>query len=226
MNSLFKLFKKQIMREILIQKRQIRLIINTCLFFLMITVLFPMTMPPEVALLRTVAPGLVWIALLLALFLSSERIFQQDYEDGVIEQWFISGYPISLFVMAKTVVHWFLNIMPMVIFCLLLALLFSLNGHEVSVLMLSLCCGSPAIFWLCVLAAAFGTGLDQKGILMALVLIPLTIPVMIFGSSTLIAAMQGQPIEGYFALLLAMSFTSTALLPFAIASVLRVRLVY
>lgn len=184
-----------------------------------------MTMPPEAALLRTIAPGLVWIALLLALFLSSERIFQQDYDDGVLEQWLVSGYPLSLFVISKTVVNWFLNILPMVLFCPLLALLFSLNVHETVVLMLSLCCGSPAIFWFCVLSASFGTGLNQKGVLMAMVLLPLTIPMMIFGSSTLIAAMEGQSIEGYLALLLGMSVAATALLPFAIAGVLRVRLV-
>lgn len=224
MNSLFKMFLTQISREMLLQKRQIRLIVNTCLFFLMITILFPMTMPPEIHLMRTIAPGLVWIAMLLALFLSSERLFQQDDEDGVIEQWFVSGYPVSLFVVAKTVIHWFLNIMPIVLFCIFLALLFSLNQREVSVLMLSLCCGSPAILWLCVLAAAFGIGVDQKGVLMALVLLPLTIPVMIFGSSTLIAVMQGQAISGYLAWLLAMSLAATALMPFAIASILRIRL--
>ena len=101
MISLFSLFHRQLSREIRLHLRQLRLIINSCLFFLMIVVFFPLTMTPDVALLRTIAPGLVWIAMLLALFLSAERLFQQDYDDGVIEQWLVSGYPISLLVSAK-----------------------------------------------------------------------------------------------------------------------------
>lgn len=223
--GLFLLFKRQLSRELLLHLRQLRLIMNSCLFFLMIVVFFPLTMTPDVNLLRTIAPGLVWIAMLLALFLSAERLFQQDYEDGVIEQWLVSGYPISVLVSAKIFIHWLLNLLPMLIFCPFLALLFSLTSHETLLLMLSLICGTPAILFLCALAAAFSTGLQQKGLLMALILLPLTIPVMIFGSGTLIAAMQGYPVSGYLALLLAMSIVTSGLLPFAIAGVIRVSLV-
>ena len=113
----------------------------------------------------------------------------------------------------------------MIVFCPFLAILFSLNVHETLVLMLSLICGTPAILFLCALAAAFSTGLQQKGLLMALILLPLTIPVMIFGSSALIAAMQGLPVSGYLALLLAISVLSCGLLPFAVAGVIRVGLI-
>ena len=223
--SLALLFKRQVSREMLLQLRQWRLIINSCLFFLMIMVFFPLTMTPDVHLLRTIAPGLVWIAVLLALFLSAERLFQQDYDDGVIEQWLVSGYPISVLVSAKIVIHWFLNLLPVLIFCPFLALLFGLSVHEMLIMMLSLICGTPSIIFLCALAAAFATGLQQKGILMALILLPLTIPVMVFGSATLTAAMQGIPVNGYLALLLAMSVVATGLLPFAVAGVLRIALV-
>ena len=223
--SLALLFKRQVSREMLLQLRQWRLIINSCLFFLMIMVFFPLTMTPDVHLLRTIAPGLVWIAVLLALFLSAERLFQQDYDDGVIEQWLVSGYPISVLVSAKIVIHWFLNLLPVLIFCPFLALLFGLSVHEMLIMMLSLICGTPSIIFLCALAAAFATGLQQKGILMALILLPLTIPDMVFGSATLTAAMQGIPVNGYLALLLAMSVVATGLLPFAVAGVLRIALV-
>lgn len=219
------LFIRQLSREMLLHLRQLRLIINSCLFFLMIVVFFPLTMTPDVNLLRTIAPGLVWIAMLLALFLSAERLFQQDYDDGVIEQWLVSGYPISLLVGAKVLIHWLLNLLSMLVFCPFLAVLFLLNAHETLILMLSLVCGTPTILLLCALAAAFGTGFQQKGILMALVLLPLTIPVMIFGSGTLTAAMQGLPVQGYLALLLAMSIGTSASLPFAIAGVIRINLV-
>ncbi len=219
------IFIRQLSREILLHLRQLKLIINSCLFFLMIIVFFPLTMTPDANLLRTVAPGLVWIAMLLSLFLSAERLFQQDYDDGVIEQWLVSGYPISLLVGAKTLIHWLLNLLPMLIFCPFLAILFKLNTHETLILMLSLICGTPTILLLCALAAAFGAGFQQKGVLMALILLPLTIPVMIFGSGTLIAAMQGLPVQGYLALLLAMSIVSSTVLPFAIAGVIRINLV-
>lgn len=224
MISLLSLFKRQLSRELRLHLRQLRLIINSCLFFLMIVVFFPLTMTPDIALLRTVAPGLVWIAMLLAMFLSSERLFQQDYDDGVIEQWLVSGYPISLLVSAKILVHWLLNLLPMLLFCPFLAVLFSLTSHETLILMLSLICGTPAILFLCALAAAFSTGIQQKGILMALILLPLTIPVMIFGSGTLISAMQGLPVSGYLALLLALSILSSGFIPFAVAGVIRIAL--
>lgn len=219
------LFTKQLSREMLLHLRQLRLIINSCLFFLMIIVFFPLTMTPDTNLLRTIAPGLVWIAMLLAFFLSSERLFQQDYDDGVIEQWLVSGLPISLMVGSKILIHWLLNLLPMLIFCPFLALLFRLNVHETLILMLSLICGTPSILLLCALAAAFGTGFQQKGILMALILLPLTIPVMIFGSGTLTATMQGLPVQGYIALLLAMSVFTSVVLPFAVAGIIRINLV-
>ncbi len=225
MINLLTVVKLQLQREALLHLRQLRLIINSCLFFLMIMVFFPLTMPPEPALLRTIAPGLVWIAMLLAMLLSAERLFQQDYDDGIIEQWLVSGYPVSLFVAAKIVMHWLLNMLPMLILSPIVAILFALNGYETVILMLSLICGSPAILFLCALAAAFSTGLKQKGVLMALILLPLTIPVMIFGSGAIIAAMQGFAVQGHLALLLAISLLAAGFLPFAIAGVIRISLV-
>ena len=225
MMPLFVLFQRQLSRELRLHLRQLRLILNACLFFLMIVVFFPLTMTPDVNLLRTIAPGLVWIAMLLAMFLSSERLFQQDYDEGVIEQWLVSSYPISLLVGAKILIHWLLNLVPMLILCPFLAILYTLSTYETLILMLSLLCGTPAILILCALAAAFSTGLQQKGMLMALILLPLTLPVMIFGSGTLTAAMQGFPVQGYIALLLAMSIVTAATLPFAVAGVIRIGLV-
>ncbi len=182
-------------------------------------------MSSDVTLLRTIAPGLIWIAMLLALFLSAERLFQQDYDDGVVEQWLVSGYPISLLVTAKMLLHWLLTLVPMLVFCPFLAILFSFSAYETVVLMLSLVAGTPAILCLCALAAAFSTSLQQKGIVMALILLPLTIPVMVFGSGTLLMAMSGLPVSGHLALLLAMSVIAAGLLPFAVAAVIRVGLV-
>ena len=219
------LFQRQAFRELLLQRRQLKSILNACLFFFMIVIFFPLTMSPDLKLLRTIVPGLIWIAMLLALFLSAERLFQQDYDDGVMEQWIVSGESLSVIVSAKILVHWLITLTPMLLFCPFLAILFGLNWHELVIIMLSLVSGTPAILFLCALATIFSTGLQQKGILMALILFPLTIPVMIFGSSTISAAMQGMPAQGYLALLLAMSFLTIALIPLAVAGVIRVVLV-
>lgn len=225
MMDVVQLFKRQFARECLVHFRQVRMVVNACLFFFMIMVFFPLTMPPDVALLRTILPGLVWIAMLLAMLLSSERLFQADYDDGVMEQWLVSGFPISVFVAAKVLSQWLVIIVPILFFCPILSLFFTLNIHETVVLMLSLLCGTPAILFLCALAAAFGTGLKQTGVLMALILLPLTIPVMIFGSGAILAAMQGQHASGYLAILLAMSCLAVGFLPFAVAGVARISFV-
>lgn len=222
MTSALSLFTKQCKRELLIQVRQIRFLINSCLFLLIFLFMFPLTLKPEVSLLRTIAPGLVWMSILLSMLLSAERLFQQDYEQGVMEQWLVSGQSLPLLVSAKVIAHWLFNLLPLLILCPLVALLFSLSAWETWVLVLTIICGTPALLFLCALVAAFGVGINQKGVLMALILLPLTLPLLVFGSGTLNIAMQGLPISGYLALLLAMSVIAVGFLPYAIAGVMRI----
>ena len=188
----------------------------------MLLFIFPLTLKPELLLMRTIAPGLIWMAMLLSMLLSAERMFQQDYEHGVTEQWIVSGQPLNLMISAKVTAHWLFNLLPILVLCPLIAILFSFNPWETWVLILSLLCGTPALLFLCALAAAFGVGVNQRGALMALILLPLTLPLLIFGSGTLNIAMQGLPIKGYLALLLAMSIIAVSFLPYAIAGVIRI----
>ena len=225
MLTLTRLFKRQCQREWLLTIRQSRSLVNGSLFFLLITIFFPLTLPAEHHLLRLVAPGFVWIATLLAMLLSAERIFQQDFEDGVIEQWLVSGYPVSLYVLAKTMMHWGGNVLPILLFTPFLGVLYTLSWHETMVLLAALALGSPCILLLCALSATFGIRIQHKGLYSALILLPLTIPVMVFGSATVTAAMQGLPVSGYLALLFAMSLFSMSLLPFAISGVMRFSLI-
>ena len=218
-------FLHQLKRETRLIFRQSKQLINAVMFFLMIMIFFPLTMPADIELLRKFAPGLVWIAILLSMLLSAERLFQQDYEDGVIEQWLLSGYPLYGFIFAKTVVHWVFILFSILLLSPLLMVLFNFNRFEMISLLLSLICGTPALFFLCALAAVFGAGVKQKGVFMALIVLPLTIPVMIFGSSTLTAAMSGFEVQGYLALLLAMSILTLFFLPFAIAAMIKVGMV-
>ncbi|BCA95084.1 hypothetical protein TUM19329_14450 [Legionella antarctica] len=162
------------------------------------------------------------MSMLLSTLLSAERLFQQDYDHGVIEQWLVSGQSLNLIVSAKVFAHWVFNLVPILVLCPLIAVLFSFTLQEMWVLGVSLLCGTPALFFLCALAAAFGVGVSQRGALMALILLPLTLPLLIFGSGTLNIAMQGLPISGYLALLLAMSVMAVGFLPEAISGVIRI----
>ena len=222
MSSSFLLFTKQFRRELLIQMRQIRFLVNACLFFLIFLFMFPLTIKPEVVLLRTIAPGLVWMGIMLSLLLSAERLFQQDYEHGVIEQWIVSGQSLPLLVAAKVIAHLLFNLLPLLVLCPLVSLLFSLNAWETGVLALTIICGTPSLLFLCALAAAFSVGINQKGLLMALILLPLTLPILIFGSGTVHIAMQGLPISAYLSLLSAMSVVAMGFLPYAIAGIIRI----
>lgn len=218
------LFIKQLYRETLVYVRQIRLIFNACLFYFMFIVFFPLTLPPDLAIMRTVLPGVIWMAMLLVLLLSADRMFQQDYEQGVLEQWLVSGHSLSLLITAKVLVHWLLNLLPILCLCPIIALLYSLTLWEGVIVGLSLICATPALVFLSALAAVFGVGVNQRGALMALILLPLTLPVMIFGSGAINMAMQGLPVSGYLAFLMAMSVIAISLLPFAIAGVIRISL--
>jgi heme exporter protein B len=224
MKEIGHIFWKNVCREYVLNVRQLRSLIHTCLFFFMILVFMPLTMPPDKILLRTIAPGVLWIALLLSILSSADRLFQQDYEDGIVEQWLLSGYPVSVFIAAKIFVQGSLTLLPMLLLSPCFALLFNLTPYETSVCAFSLICGAPALFSLCTLAAVFGTGLKQKSVLMGMLLFPLTLPILIFGAAALNAAMQELPVTGYLALLLGFSLLAFALLPLASAAVMRVTL--
>lgn len=222
--GLFSLFSSQLHREMALHCRQPRLLFHSALFFLMVTVFFPLTMPPNPNLLRDIAPGIIWIATLLSMLLSAAGLFQQDYEDGIIEQWLVSPYPLSLIIAAKYIIYWLVNLIPLLIFCPLLALIFGFSIHEMLFLMLGLILGTPGLVAICGFAAAFGAGIQQKGVVMALVLLPLTLPLMIFGAGAQVLVMQGLNPLAHLAILLAIAILALAFVPFATAVVIRISL--
>ena len=224
MISTGRVYWNQCRREVLLQVRQPRLVVFSTLFFAMILVFFPLTLSPDPHLLRQMAPGVFWIALLLAFLMASERLFQEEYQDGVIEQWLASGVSVSAVVAAKLSVHWALTLLPIALLSVVFGALFDLSAFERLILVSSFLAGTPVILFLSALAAACCTNMQQKGVLMALVLLPLVIPVMIFGSMCLNAAMQQLPVNGYLAILLALSILAVAFLPVAIAAIIRISL--
>jgi heme exporter protein B len=216
--------KRQIGREWRLSCRQLGVLINASLFFLMLIIFFPLTLQPEPGLLRQIAPGLIWLALLLSMLLSADRLFKQDYEQGILEQWLVSGRSLPLLLMVKIGVLWLITLLPLLVIMPLFSLFFGLNAAEIEILLISVVLGSPALFYLCALASVLGMSVNQQFTLLALIFLPLTLPVLIFGSGCLALFLQGQPVQAYLALLAAFSLLAMALLPWAIAGVIRISL--
>lgn len=221
MKSLFLLLRQHICREWTIQMRQKKSWLNSLLFFVMILLFFPMTIPADPQLDRIIVPGLVWVALLLANLLAAERLFQVDYDEGALELWIVSGQPLTILVCAKIFVHWILTIIPLLLLVPMVALLFHLPVDAAIVLAESLVCGTLPIILLSALAAAYSTVSPQKGILMGLVVLPLILPILILGSATTTAALATLPTTAYLAYLAALSCLTGVTLPLAIAGVIR-----
>ncbi|MCC5957616.1 MAG: heme exporter protein CcmB, partial [Natronohydrobacter sp.] len=168
-----------------------------------------------------VAPALLWMALLLAMLRSSENFLQGEYSDGVLEQWLISQQPLVMIVQVKLLVHWLLSVVPLIMLSPLLLLFYHYALDQLYFLILAILFGSPALLCLCALAATFGVGLQQRGVMMALIVFPLVIPVMILGSGLPEAVRSGQEASALLALILAMSVLAASLLPFAMAAIIR-----
>lgn len=221
-DSLIYNYKRQLHREWVIRLRDLRSSINAVLFFLMIIIVFPLTIPANSDALSVLTPGIIWIAVLFAVFLSAERLFSQDYDDGVVEQWLVSTVPITTIVLAKLTVHWLIIVGSILCLSPLVAILLKLSWYEVGILILSVLFATPTIVALCGMAEAFAAGIKQKTLIMALIVIPLNIPVLILGSTVLRTAMDQDPVSGMLALILAISCISMLSIPFAIAGIVKI----
>lgn len=219
--SLILQFKNQLSREISLRVRDYKSIFNAVLFFLMIVIFFPLTIPINSTSLNLLIPGIIWIGLIFSIFLSSENLFAQDYADGIIEQWFVSTVPIALLVFAKLIIHGLIIISSVVLLSPLLAVILKLTTYQVFILDVSVIFGAPSVIALCALSEAFAVGMKQKSLIMGLVVLPLNIPILILGSAIIRAVIIHEPVSGMLAILLAISCLAGFLLPFAIAGVVR-----
>ncbi|MBP8185914.1 MAG: heme exporter protein CcmB [Pseudomonas sp.] len=191
---------------------------NPLVFFAIVIALFPLAVGPESQLLKTIAPGLLWVAALLAVLLSLDGLFRSDFEDGSLEQWVVSKHPLALLVLAKVLAHWLFSGLALVLLSPLLALMLGLPGRCVPTLLLSLLLGTPVLSLLGAVGAALTVGLKRGGLLLALLILPLYIPVLILGSGVLQASLQGLPTGGYLLWMASLSMLTITLSPFAIAA--------
>lgn len=194
-------------------------------FFLVIVVsLFPLGVGPEPAVLRTIAPGVLWVAALLTCLLSLSRVFTPDYLDGVLEQMVLVPQPLSLLVLGKVLAHWVISGLPVVLLSPLLGLQFGLEGEALGVLVLSLLLGTPTLSMIGAIGAALVLGVRGSGLLVALLVLPLYVPVLIFGAGAVTGSMAGVGGEANLSLLGACLVLSLFLAPWATAAALRIAL--
>lgn len=211
-----------IRRELLIAFRRQADIFNPLWFFIIVITLFPLSVGPEPALLARIAPGIVWVAALLATLLSLERLFRDDFQDGALEQAMLTPLPLSMVVLAKVAAHWLLTGLPLILISPLLAILLSLDSSTWLAVVLTLLLGTPTLSFIGAIGVALTVGLQKGGVLLSLLVLPLFIPVLIFATSAIDAATLGMPYNGQLAILAAMLMGAMTLTPFAISAALRV----
>ena len=213
-----------IRRDILLALRRRSDVMTTVLFFIMVASLFPLGVGPEPAVLRTIAPGVLWVAALLSCLLSLGRLFTADYVDGVLEQMLLIPQPLSVLVIGKVAAHWLISGLPVVLLSPLLGLQFGLSGEALRVLTLSLLLGTPTLSFIGAIGAALTLGVRGSSLLIALLVLPLFIPVLIFGAGAVTSSASGIGPGAHLSLLGAGLLLALALAPWATATSLRIAL--
>lgn len=218
----FAVFRTIIKRDLVMAIRRPGQFLNPLMFFIIVITLFPLGIGPDSETLKQIAPGLLWVSALLALMLSLESLFAIDYRDGTLEQLILSGQPLSVIALAKVLAHWLITGLPLLLLSPLLAVLLQLPSTAYVALVVSLLLGTFVLSLIGSIGAALTVGLNQAGVLLSLLVLPLTIPVLIFGTGAVIRASAGMDATGHLALLGAMLAFALALGPLAIAASLRV----
>ncbi len=195
------------------------------LMFLVIVVsLFPLAVGPEAALLKRIAPGVVWVAALLSVLLTLPRLFAADYADGTLEQLVLSPYPLALIAAGKMLAHWLMSGLPLTLISPLLGLQFGMDAHELIVLVASLMLGTPVLSMIGAIGAALTLGVRGGSILMALLVLPLYVPVLIFGSGAVEQVMASIDYSANLSLLGAILLFGALITPVAVAAALKISL--
>ncbi|MDF9392220.1 MULTISPECIES: heme exporter protein CcmB [Methylococcus] len=222
MNGLASAFLAILRRDLMLAFRHRGELANPLLFFLIVVTLYPLGVSPEPELLRKIAPGVIWIAALLAALFSLENLFRSDFDDGSLEQMLLSPRPLSVLVIAKVLAHWLVSGLPMLLLAPLLALLLDMPSKAAWALEATLAIGTPLLSLIGAIGVALTVGLKRGGILLTLLILPLYIPVLIFATNAVAAAGAGMPIEGQLYFLAALLVLALTLAPVAIAAALRI----
>jgi len=209
-------------RDLLLVMRRKSEVLTALFFFVVVTSLFPLGIGADAALLRKIAPGVIWVAALLATLLGLQRMFAADYVDGSLEQIVLSPQPMVLLVAGKIIAHWIVCGLPLVILAPIIGIQFDLDASSLWVLMGTLLLGTPVLSLLGSIGAALTLGVRGGSVLMSLLILPLYIPVLIFGAGAVYANTVGLNTSGHFSLLGALLILALAFVPWVSTSAVKI----
>jgi len=216
------MFAWLVWRDLILAWRRRADVLATLFFFIIVVSLFPLGIGPERETLKTIAPGVVWVAALLASMLSLGRIFGNDYQDGTLEQLLLTPQPGYLVVLAKVLAHWIVSEVPLVLIAPVLGVQFGLSQNGLAIVVVSLLLGTPVLSVIGSVGAALTLGLRAANVLVALLVLPLYIPVLIFGSGAVQASVTGSSPQAWLLLLAATLIVSLVFAPWATSAALRI----
>jgi len=219
--SLLQAFFFLLRRDLLLALRNRAEYAVPLLFFVLVITLFPLALGAEPRLLERIAPGIIWVAALLASMLSLESIFRSDFDDGSLEQILLSAHPVGVLVLAKVGAHWLVTGLPLLIVAPLLAEMLGVDARAQPILLLTVLLGTPVLSLVGAIGVALTVGLRKGGIILSLLVLPLYVPVLIFAASAVDNAAQGFDVSAPLYMLLAFLFLSLSLSPWATAAALR-----
>jgi len=222
--ALAPMFASVVRRDLTLALRRRSDALTTFFFFVIVVSLFPMGISPEPSMLRVIAPGVVWVAALLASMLALMRLFAPDFDDGTLEQLALSPQPLVLLVGAKVLAHWLVTGLPLVLIAPLLGLQFQLPESALGSMMLSLLLGTLCLSLIGAIGAALTLGVRGAGALLALLVLPLYVPVLIFGAAAVSASAEGMPASGHLSVLGALLLAAIVFGPLASAAAVRIAL--
>jgi heme exporter protein B len=209
-------------RDLALAYRQRAELMQPMLFFILVISLFPLAVGPEPKILQLIGPGVIWVAAILSSLLGLERLFRDDFQDGSLEQLMLSNTSLPAAALVKVLAHWLTSILPLIILSPLLALFLHLNEPMYWALLKTLLLGTPLLSLIGAIAVGLTVGLNRGGVLLALLLLPVFIPLLIFATSAVESASMQLQYSAQLAIIGAMFLLSLALAPFAIAYALRV----
>ncbi|MGI9293149.1 MAG: heme exporter protein CcmB [Pseudomonadales bacterium] len=213
-------------RELLLSLRHWSDSLQPVWFFLLVVLLFPLSVGPDSKKLMLLAPGLIWVIALLAVLLTVDGLFRSDYADGSLEQMLLSSHSLYFLVLAKLLAQSLILGLPLLVVSPLLALLLGLPTEALPTLLLSLLTGLPALIFIGAIGAALTVGFQRGGLLLSLLILPFYLPVLIFGAGAVQSAAQGFTPAGQLAMLAALLLLAMALAPLAVAASLRLHYYY
>lgn len=211
-----------ILREMRLSFRRPEQLLQPLMFFLIVTTLFPLGLSLQLSLLRDMGPGVLWVAALLSSLLALDSLFKGDADDGTLEQLTLSGQSLMVIVVAKTVAHWLVTGVALVVVSPVVGTALGIPSSAFATMMLSLALGTLTLSWLGAIGAGLTIGLRRGNVLLSLIVLPLAMPLLIFGAGATDRAMSGTNVAGALYFLAALCVFTCTLAPFAATAALRI----